>query len=344
MLPRGLSITCGTTNRTSQTSESTLVMGYGANAARPRNVGKGWGLSVESQRTNELKYSDWSTGWSANGMMAMPLQPDPSGLLFATRFTSMGDQGSHYTGLVAGVGSAWLRGVAGNAPFAHFVAGPDTAGDHWTNVTDTSWRRYSVPSASTGYIRLETRDLPVGAMKISDTTIIAAFGAQVEAGVKYPSSYIPTDTGKALTRAADKLGIKTTSLSTDEFFHVKIRFAPNYASNEVSTSGEHDLLFIDGDDRLYLRFFDRRVVLEIGGQTLESPMLPDWQREDEITVEAIHSTKVRFLHVKSPALEWSMDASAQVKVTGKADWYILGNSNGAQECADLRYIGFFKLN
>lgn len=346
-----LSIECPTSDRTSQSSVSSLVTGYGPNAARPRDAGKGLGLSIESKRTNKISYSDaWGAGTSpvddpdpgwVKSSMSSTAALGPAALSMAAVFNSDGSQQSSYvSGLPVGFASAWLKGAGTGVPFARFVVDPDADSkwDKLVDVTETGWRRYGIAGAS-GYCRLETRGDGDGVpVAITEPTTITAYGAQLEAGVAYPSSYIPTQ-NFGRTREADKLYVNAPAVvAPSGYFHVKIRFAPNYASGET-TASEHDLLYIDASNRLYLRFLDGKIVLRLGGQDLES--LPTtWQREQEITVEAIHSPTERRLRVTGVSPSDLADVPGEPIPLAKP-FYILGNDTGPQECADLRYLGFF---
>ena len=349
-----MTIECPTDKRTSQDSVSTLITGYGANAARPRAVGKGPGLSVESKRTNKILHSDtWGAGvlpavdpdpgWAKSSMASAPVI-GPAALSAATLFDSAGSQQSYYAfGLPKGFASAWLKGGTGAMPFARFVADPDAA-TNWDNpvdITETGWRRYGIADAS-GYLRLETRgDGDMDPPPITQPSSITAFGAQLEPGVAYPSSYIPTQEAER-TREADRLFVNAPALvAPGGYFHLKLTFSPNYATGE-NKENEHDLFHIDSSNRIYLRFSDGKIVLRIQGKDLDSLPLT-WQREQEIAVEAIHSPSGRRLIV-SGANPTDFSDTALEAIQTNVPMYILGNTTGAQECADLRYIGFFPPN
>jgi hypothetical protein len=351
-----LEIECSTSGRTSQSSASSLVSGFGSDQARPRNVGMGWGLSVESARMNKVRYSDtWTTApaWTPGGnggMTPLPGQPDPAGSTFATQFSSpglMGGNQSNYHSAVAGYASAWLKGNGlGSGPFVYFVSG--TAGGGWTyvSVDEKTWKRYGFVGAS-GYIRLEAGADPDGMpAEIAGITAVVTYGAQIETDasnqvVKYPSSYIPTKDIQKV-READILTVKTPGeVAPGGYFHVKIRFAPNYASGE-HLKNEHDLLYINNNYRLYLKTQDNTIILRLDGQTIISPALT-WQRDQEFVVEAIHSPTERRLIVSAPTT-LDLSGTPVSPAPNNIPYKILGNTTGAQECADLRYIGFFQPN
>jgi hypothetical protein len=342
-LPSWLTIECPTDQRTSQTGINTLAMGYPPNAARPRSVGIAWGLSVESARTNVVLDSDTWTGtnWPINpnyGMAATPMQSDPAGTKLAVRFDSTGNQESSNNKTYAngGVASAWLYGAAGSAPYAHFHAG-----DKWIDVTDMKWTRYSL-AAGAGPLFITTRDDPPGAGVINGNTSTVTFGMQLEQAVKYPSSYIPTG-GAKVTRAADKLySTFPSQILPGGYFDVEIHFAPNYASGEA-TAAQHTLLYIDNNNRLYIDYPSGAVVLKTGGQTLQSAAGATWKREQELVIIARNLQNKRELSLTGASTgNFSIsDAQDQPTPTNK-NVYILGTDMGAEECADLRQIAFYK--
>ncbi|UQA64071.1 phage head spike fiber domain-containing protein [Polyangium aurulentum] len=351
-----LSITCPTNLRTSQNSPSSLVTGYGPDAARPRAVGKGPGLSVENRRTNRIHNSDtWggtgmpaAEGWTKSTMSPSAAEGPAQGSS-ATQFDSAGTQQSNYvSGLPSGYASAWLKGsdlavIDGNL-VVHTDANGNWDAADYVAVSSNGWQRYEISDAA-GYFRLETRgdNKDPEPAPIASPTTITAYGAQHEPGADYPSSYIPTQSDER-TREPDKLYVHAPGLvAPGGFFHLKLTFAPNYAHGENGAS-EHDLFWSDNDNRVFLRFSDNKIVLRIDGQNIES--LPiTWQREQAITVEAVHSLTERRLIVSGATPSNFSDAPLPLKpVSLLAPFYILGNNDGAQECADLRYIGFFPPN
>jgi hypothetical protein len=356
-LPSWLLFSSPSANKTSQTSASTIRIGFGPNAARARNVTgmqTDWGLSIESERKNVVRYSDsWNDMWiyltGMNAMMPTPMQVDPSGGMKATLFQSSGDQASAYLTVTGRVVSAWLRGegspgdpepIGGDLSFAHFRH-VDAPGAPFVEVNSTTWTRYSFTNAmnENGSIVLETRDRPSGAGRILGPTQTVAYAGQVEPNAAYPSSYIPT-TDADVTRAAEKLwSPMPAALVQDGFFRINLRFAPNYASGEQA--GDHELLVFKGNnDRLFVRAMDNAIVLRVDGLEITSDPL-EWSREQPITVVAVNSTTELSLGVMGA----TTGDGAKTQGVGKPmqldpELYILSNSNGTTECADLRFISF----
>ncbi|MDC3959947.1 phage head spike fiber domain-containing protein [Polyangium jinanense] len=353
-----LEIKCDTINRTSQFGPHSIRRPYGANAARPRNVGKGWGLSVESVRTNKLRNSDsWKgTGWDKNttyGMGEVSGQSDPANEMQAVLFDSppslSGKQSSYTTTGGTGYSTAWLKGNGMFGPFSRLVVDPDPDKNWPTSaVIDVNdgmaWRRYELSNVS-GYFRLETRgDSDGDPFPILADKSVFAYGAQHELNVKYPSSYIPTLEAER-TREADILRTSfAASLLPGGSFHVILKIAPNYASTE-NVSDEHHLLYMSNRFGLWLDLKNSKVVLESDDNQLAGPTGVTWSRDQELVVEAKVTSAGRFLSLKN-ASGGNFEVSDVVATPWPTNLpiYILSRDTGAQECADLRSVAFYQPN
>jgi hypothetical protein len=333
--------------RTSQIAIDKLCRGYTMDIARARNVGKGWGLSVESERANLVVNSEsWSgTGWGAGNMNTTEGISDPAGGVKATEFRSPASANGNYSNypappIDAQVGSSWLRGSFGSPPYAHFRHIID---NDWVDVETDQWRRYFVAQTSNeaGDIAIETRDKPPGSKVITGETHIQAFGAQIEAGAKYPSSYIPTG-AMPVTRFAERLSSeKADELIKDGWLDVEITIAPNYASDKKSK--QHDILYFDDMNHLSIAT-DNKVEFYVADQLLETKEII-FAAEDEVLIIARNTPAGRSLTVKVNGIE--ADTTADMKqavIPIPQTFYILGNSMGAQECADLRAIKFMPVS
>lgn len=355
LLPDWLKIECTTIARTSQWSPNTLQGPYGANVARPRNIGKGWGLSVESRRRNKIKNSDgWNGGnWDSPAPIAeMNMSfghPDPMGAMGAVRFNSTGDDRSPTTNVPQGYASVWIHSPSA-PPQANVVL--DNGGSLWTFLTvslDDSWQRYVV-GVGDGRFFLDTVGNAMSkAPSFSSNSTIYAFGAQHEtdgngAIVQYPSSYIPNG-GMDRDREADRLYSNVMAeLMPGGYFHVILTFAPNYASTEA-TAGYHNLLHVNAGNGLRFDFNGGRLMLESTSNAIAGPTsgVITWDRDQTLTVEAKSTPAGRSL-----SLSGATTGNFEVSDAGDRPWpivaelQILGDNNGAQECADLRSIGFWE--
>jgi hypothetical protein len=107
------------------------------------------------------------------------------------------------------------------------------------------------------------------------------------------------------------------------------------------------LLFGNTTNNVRIELEKGRVVIECSGNNLIGPQLGTlvWTREQELTVEVHVGKNGRKLSV-SGAKEGNFEVSdAEDRPwPTNSDVHILGDPSGAQECADLRYIGFFAPN
>lgn len=332
--------------RTSQVAPDALCRGYTAYSPRARNVGKGWGLSVESERTNLVRNSDkWAVdvGWGQGNMSASTGYPDPAGGVAATEFTSPASVGGFYSNYtydnppISGqVASSWLRGSAGVPPYAHFRHVIEYG---WIDVELDQWRRYAIIQTSNkmGDMSLETRDKPAGAGVIMSETKIRAFGAQIEPSAKYPSSYIPTGS-MPVTRLAESLSSEAPGeLVKGGWLDVEITIAPHYASDQKSE--RHDVLYFDDKTSLSIAT-DDKIEFRINNELMETKAI-SFDAEDEVVIIARNTPVGRSLIIKVNGQE--VDARMDAKLAAipiPARMYILGGPAGAQECADLRSIKF----
>jgi hypothetical protein len=375
VLPDWLKFESLTPNRSSQTSDTSLCIGFPENAPRARNVSPGaqpdkWGLSIESERTNEVLHSDsWHLdagpdGWLQAGSgvdMSLAIdQPDPAGGINAAKFQATGvhagGQHSRYFNANGRVASTWVRGegLAGvgckdamgmtETCYAHFKHA--NLFPYYVNVKNTVWQRISIVNTQdfASAINFETRDYPVGAGEVVGTTNVYAFGAQVEQGATYPSSYIPTGAVK-VTRAAETLySDQGDKLLPNGYLNVTMRFAPHFASHEQQAQ-EYHLLQIGGaaigaKNRLYIRQSDHKVVLKLNDLPYESAPV-EFSREQEltITVKDLPNVGVQLTIAGATSGNGTTIGAALVQLPN-LPIMILGSDKGAQECADLRYIKF----
>lgn len=357
-LPSWLHITCNSTNRTSQWGPSILRRPYGPNAARPRNVGLGWGLSVENRRRNHIHDSDsWDgPGWDEptpiTAMSKSLGNPDPAGTNTATKFATAPNQRSQMAPVPDGFASAWFLGNAGSSQIAYFVVAEDAQPWQYKTLADIpEWTRLYA-GVGRGNLFIDTvGNNQSGIPPISDSAELFAYAAQLETDgngstASYPSSYIPTGSTD-VTRDPDELWSDAgLSLLPNGYFHVIMKIAPNYSSFEGSSTSHH-LLFANLSNQLRIELAANRIALEGSGSVLSGPNSGTlaWTRETELTIEAKVTPTGRYLKV-SGADSGNFEVSDSIDRPWPSDskFYILGDSSGAQECADLHYIGFKQPN
>lgn len=344
-LPSWLAITCATTGRTTQTSATTLIKGLGANVARARNVGSGWGLSVESARTNLCTNSEALGSWNAlNGATITNVdgQTDPSGTSTADKlnWTSAG-QSLIYSGPTiainnAGVASAWVLADTATT-IDQYDGNAGLVGQNFA-ISASTWRRAilsnpAVHAAATNYCYGRNSTATAGAAWL--------WGAQLEQGALYPGSYIPA-TASSVLRAADVLTATTSAISTNGFFAVDFTFAPNYTQTEFTN--DHNLVYFGANDRVYLKQSDKTLRLRLGGVDIASTALT-FAREDAIRVQATHSqTRGRRLVVSKNGVpvydSGTQSVGSAISLPGSVG--ILCDGTAALECADLRSIAVLR--
>lgn len=354
VLPAWLAIACATAGRTSQTSAISLRTGFSANAARARSVdGVNWGLSVESARTNLVKASNditaafWNFGGNTGVTRITAAHLDPAGGSQASTATydGSGAAGSYkYGGVALDVGavpnstnytqSMWAALVSGGAGIrstmnlAGFSSATLAALFQRFSLTETT-------SADASGQQLQfTTYAPAG---VNAPFVWAVYGHQIEASL-YPSSIIPTG-GATGTRAADVLSIPSPPVvAPGGFFDLTLTVAPNYATAEQAV--DHTLLHFGVNDLVFLRASDHKVVLRIGGADVASSALT-WSRDQGLTIRARHGRDGRTLTVAGATTgNGTATAGAVAAITLPGTAYLLGDSSGAQECADLRSVRF----
>lgn len=341
-LPSWLSLSCATVNRTSQTSASTIRTGFGANAARARSMdGALWGLNMESARA---VHGGALAGWSTSGTITVTSDVDPSG---AATVCAVNDNDAANAAflvktlsVVSGnryVLSAWEK-VIGPITSTARLDGNYTAGTVRIDRTqaDVAWVRRDVSDVSTvtncnAVIQPRTT--------AGDTGSVFVYAYQIELG-KYPSSaFIPPS--ETTTRAADVLSIPSPAgISPNGFLDVDLTWVPHYAHTEQSA--DHDLLFFDSNNRLFLQQSTAQLVLRIGGADVLSSALT-WSRNQAIRVRAQHRSAGRALVVSGATSgNGTAAGSSSSALSLPATAYLLGNASGSQECGDLRSITFFQ--
>ncbi len=346
VLPPWLKFSSPTAGRTSQTGPSTIRTGFAVDAPRARNTGSGWGLTIESARTNYVKNSvSWSgAGWVVANMAVTPGSADPSGGSAATLFSSAGSQRGNVQYLnTLGLSdpitaSTWCRGTSGAPPYAHFVLWSQAfSSGAATDVTTTSWNRVHVTAPAAYTIELDTIGGPNGEPPIVVASALDAYGAQVESPARYPSSLIPSGDSPA-TRAAESLWSEIPGeLAPLGWVDATITFAPHYKAGEQMA--QHDLVFFDLDNRVYVDL-DSTIVARFSGVNLSTNPL-SWDRDQVLTVSVRSNTVERRLGVAGATTgdgETTAAAVGAVPLPAKA--YFLGNASGSEEGADLRGLSF----
>lgn len=342
--PSWLSISCATTGRTVQTGASTLVTGIGANAWRARNAGVATGLSVENAATNALVAAGGTPincrGPNAGGMTITNGQADPAGgtnaALFSQSAMSFGDYWNTAAPTAANV-SAWVLWASGTGN-AGLVAKWRSGGNYAPVTTSlTTWTPIDDYDAAIGGAcdfdcRVNTPGTSPG---INPATSWYGYAAQMEAANKYRSSYI----GGA--RAADVLST-TAAIAPSGRLNMVATVAPNFATAEQAN--DSPILWWDANNNVTLQQSTSKVIVKVGGSVVLSSAALTWSREQGIGV-AVHLTPGGSLSLGvngATAGNGTSTATGVAAFTTSGTAYLLGTSSGAQECADLRTLGFYQ--
>jgi hypothetical protein len=213
------------------------------------------------------------------------------------------------------------------------------------DVKSDNWHRVSIayvqPYADA--LVFDTRDVPSGAGVVQPPVSFVAYGAQAEQAA-YPSSYIRTgDT--AVTRATERLYSKDTKeIMPNGYFKVTMKVAPNFNVSDTmneQSAAEYNLLYLDQDNRLYLKEGDRKLYLEVTNVKIASDAL-SFAREQELTiaVESREGMPISLTVEGAGDGNGTFTGAVAGPVNTSMPLYILGNDMGAQECSDLRFIQF----
>jgi len=336
-LPAWLAIVCSSTGRTSQISASAIRTGFGANAARARSAdGTHWGLSVEKQNSNVSPKSQtidtwthFSTTYTADTHVAPDGMTTADTLAWAAnnRYATPGGSGSGNACL-----SIWAR-TATTGTQVRILDGIGATATKTLSLT-SAWQRGDLAANFTSV------DLGVGTFTTNIPNGDAAvWGGQLESGL-YPTSYIPTTSG-TVTRNADVLSIPTPAgISPNGFVDVDLTWVPHYAQSEQGV--DHDLLFFDSSNRLYVQQSTSKIILRVGGSNVLSSALT-WSRNQALRIRAQHRSNGRTLVVSGATTgDGTTTGGAQSAISLPGTAYLLGNASGGQECSDLRSILFMR--
>jgi hypothetical protein len=360
MLPPWLALESPTPNKTVQVGESTVVTTIAANVARARRTraDRPWGLSLESQRQNRIPCSTPAQmQWFPLHTVNVASVPGPDGAMSAERvwdddpvnaaavFIAVESQTE-----AASTVSAWVGDVSGlDGGFASIQANAfadDAMSQASIRVAAPApgWRRVDF----TGFeIDGESQISAYPAAAVGSDRSVASFAFFNLETARYPSSAIVT-TGEVATREADVLyAPDAAALLGSGRLNAVLEFAPNYASGEQAV--DHDLLFLDPENRVFLRASDSAIVLQLKGPehavTLTTGSLV-WAREQDFRVEVTNSPVGQSIYV---AINGGQDVSVSdptdlgdIALPDPPRLHILGGPAGSQECADLHLIVFYK--
>jgi hypothetical protein len=187
-----------------------------------------------------------------------------------------------------------------------------------------SFSEVTMPDITDGTLRIAPR-----ATTAADVGACRWFGLQLEQR-SYATSY------HASSRLADQLEAVSSVVMPDGFAKFDMVFRPHYAHDEAS--GDHNLFYVDDDNRIYFRQSDANIVFRWNGDDLASGALT-FDAHDTLTLFFENSTRRRRLTV-SGALsgDGTVDGTLQPALdptTLPTFTSLLGGATGAEEAADL---------
>lgn len=254
------------------------------------------GLLIEEQRTNLQPYSTSSANFnvSSGGLGSNSKTVDyttaPDGTNTACRFvmsigggvtasdiSSIAMPGINITSGVTYTGSLYVKSNTSSSYVMKFL-NPDGNNVQSVLVTPT-WTRLVTTSTSgstaTGNLRLRIR----GGESTSDSVDISIWGPQIEQG-SFPTSYIPTTTTAAVTRAADLCQVSTAGW----FNESEGTFFAEFMGGKESTQGDYGRV---------IGYGTARTIISVGNMTSVST----WNGTHSITKNGLADTSLNFTKV-----------------------------------------------
>jgi hypothetical protein len=342
-LPAWLQLRCPTTERSVQVSATAVVAGLGVNSPRAfSRDGSSFGLLVEPAATNLVANQDLTT-WTDANTPILSAATTPAGTIESVEVEDDNAAAAEYKRLIGVIGtldnlqnytaSVWswmLDADDGDGSFAVTKGGTSYLSvGHFTPDSDWTYRTQTAAvsgGSGAGEARAQPRSTPgtaVGAARF--------WGMQLEQR-NYPTSFIGADDA-TFTRAADVLRAEGTDVLPHGWLDFEIAYRPHYAWDE---GGDHNLVYIDADNRFFWQISSSKFVLRVGGVDLLSESV-NFSRHQELTLTVSHTAAGRSIAVAGADfgnVEATDTALAAIAVPA---WvYFLGSSSGADHGADLR--------
>lgn len=340
-LPPWLRLESPSSDKTVQTGPHTVRTGFGPDAARARSVdGVRWGLCVEAARRNRISDARLSgAGWSMAdmGMIEVAVGPDGTdgaGLvtdsdpaLAARALGAFEAEPGAPTTVSAWVSSGGTQAVIDAQPLVDSPAAVIPPGTEWTRVSLTD----EEDVMGSTVVRL----FPANAAP-EDTGSAIFDLVSVETG-RYPSSVILSSGGSALRAPERLVVVSPAEMIPGGWFRARMTIAPHYASGEEAS--DHDLLFVDAQNRLFVSEDDSALVLLSQGQEVLRTGALAWARDEALEIEISIAPSGAELVVRGDSIgTFSVRGTAAAWPTGAL--ILLGDILGSQEGADLRAVSF----
>lgn len=353
-LPGWLRIDCPTGERTAQTSASTVRSGLGASTARAiSRDGASWALLAEPVAVNHIDEQDLSV-WvdvltpilttattPAGATESVELEddnttaisPPAEGKTFAftgpiTRLYTLSAWGQFLGS--AGSTGARLPKITGITPELDITV--NAADADWVFRSDTDTLTVITSPLAEFYPR-DVLNTDVGSARL--------WGIQGEQRA-YPTSFIGADNVN-FTRAADVLRAAPEVIAPNGFYHMVLRYRPHYSESEQAV--DHNLIFFDESNRLFLRQADAKLVLLVDGAELVSAALT-FSRFQDLTITIEHSaTRRRLLVAGATTGNGDTVGAPSAAIALPFGWaFLLGGSSGSEEGSELVGLDFHDLS
>lgn len=347
-------IDCPTAERTAQistgpTMSATVRKGLGANAARAiSRDGVAFALLLEPAAVNLINDQNLSN-YTPTGTPVLSSTTTPAG---TTETVEVEDDDvaatervtqtvATHVGSVLHTLSAWTWLVAISAGTASLIIdpGPDKPRINIT-VPDTGWvfrSNTQVTDAGIG-----APDFTVQPVNIpAETATLRAWGMQSEQRA-YPTSFQGADNA-TFTRAADVCRAVPDVIAPGGRYQMVLRYRPHYSESEQTV--DHNLIYFDDSNRLFLRPTDSKFVLLVDGAELASAAVT-FSRFQTLTITIEHSeTRRRLLVAGATTGNGDTVGAATAAITLPLGWaFLLGGPSGSEEGAELVGLDFHDLS
>jgi hypothetical protein len=342
---------CATAQTSAQTSASSVETGFAANAARGfSRDGVAWGLLNEVDATN-LSQPAPVEDWTQFGGFPLTFNAatTPAGTTEGCEAEDDSASAESQVSIVGSIEGSWnvsgwaqKLGATGTSQFLlrdqlagvnHATVSFSSEDDDWTYRNATASIASATSAGTTAsdgtFVRITPRSSG------ADTGSCRYWGMQLEAR-SYPTSFIGADNA-TFTRAASYTKALASAVAPSGWFDLTVTYAPLYAYDEVT--GEHDVIHIDADNRVYYDGSDDSYHFVLHGTEVAAAGAVTFSRDQALTVRARHLPTGVTLTVSGATTGDGSDTSADEPRVAPAKFvHILGGASGAQEGAALQSI------
>lgn len=323
---------------TAQQTATTVQAGYGKHVPRAfSRDGTTFGLLLEPAVDNLVSVSQDDANFNNYTPTGTPLINAVVGPDGVTEDYEIEDDDGASVELIAKALTPGVVALPHTLSAWHFLQAPtptsgsrlryaDGANDPTIDLTvvETEWTFSDVTVADIddGSVEITPRHTTA-----ADTGACRWYGVQLEQR-SYPTSYHTS------AKVVDELEAVAALVAPDGYLDVTMRFRPHYANDEPN--GDHNLLYIDDDNRVFYRASDDNIVFRINADDVVSGALT-FSRHQELTVQFIHSAVRRRLIVTGATTgDGTTDGTLQEAFEVLPTYMkVMGGASGSEEGADL---------